>query len=92
MTPDKALAILRDENPKAHESLLRIVAGLFVEYTVADANIAQFGPVVTHPKTGAPVVNPYSSVRERASKALLEHRRLEVGALWEAWDRERAAG
>ena len=56
-------------------------ADAFEEYRAAQANIAANGSIVTHPKTGGPISNPYLAVRDRAAKTLREMR-VQAGALW----------
>jgi hypothetical protein len=45
-------------------------ASEYLTWRAADANIAANGAVVAHPRTGAPLVNPYLAIRDRARAAL----------------------
>lgn len=47
-----------------------LYADAFCEYRAAVRNIAEHGSIVLHPRTGAPVDNPYLKVRDKARKAL----------------------
>ena len=53
----------------------------FDEYKAAQANIAEHGAIVFHPKTGAPIENPYLSIRDKAGAKMLKLP-LRSGDLW----------
>ena len=40
-------------------------ADAFADYQAA-ANIREFGPIVSHPRTGNPLPSPFLTIRERA--------------------------
>lgn len=83
MTKDEVFAILRQNNPAASLSALRIYADAFVTYAEAAANVAENGAIVAHPRTGEPMDNPYLRVREQAAAQLLKiGSGLETDALW----------
>ena len=82
MTRDEILDELRALNPKAQDTLLHLWADTFIEYRQAQANIAKNGPLVFHPRTGAPIDNPYIPIRDRAKSWLVKHR-LKPGDLWD---------
>lgn len=42
----------------------------YLEYQAASENIAKNGAIVAHPRTGAPLVNPYVAIRDGALKKL----------------------
>ncbi len=81
VTRDEILKVLRRENPAAKLDKVTIYADAMVEYLAAQANIAQHGSIVFHPRTGAPIENPYLKVRNAASK-LLVSLGLRSGDLW----------
>lgn len=81
MTRDEALAVLHRDNPRARADQIAIYADAFVQYCEASANIAEFGNVVAHPRTGTPIANPYLPVLSAARKAI-EGTRLKTDALW----------
>lgn len=58
------LACLMKGNNRADKASL--YADSFVEYQEAQANIRENGSIVSDPRTGAPVVNPYLTVRDKA--------------------------
>ena len=63
MTPAVALAILRKDNPKSPLDSLTMYATAFAEWSIATENISAQGTIVAHPRTGAPLDNPYLKVR-----------------------------
>jgi phage terminase small subunit len=64
------VAFLRKENPVATLQAVSLYADAFCEYRAAMRNIAEHGAIVLHPRTGAPVDNPFLKVRDAARKAL----------------------
>lgn len=81
MTQDEIAAYLRALNPRISETDLAIFSASFAEYQTAAANIEKNGTIVFHPKTGAPIPNPYLPIRDAAAKRLREIR-IQVGELW----------
>jgi len=81
LTVDDVARILRALNAKARADLIAIYAEAFVEYRMAAANVEEHGPIVFHPRTGAPIENPFARVRQRAALTL-ERIRLNTGPLW----------
>lgn len=73
--------ILADLNPDEPIGNLTIYVDAFVEYKEAQRNIAEHGAIVFHPKTGAPIENPYLSVRDKAAARLAKFD-LEADPLW----------
>ena len=84
MDRETILAALRSDNPKARADLLAIYADAFIEYHTAQDNISEHGSIVFHPRTGAPIENPYLAVRDRASKKLQSIRLRVPSDLWGA--------
>jgi len=58
--------VLREDNPTTPEGDLTMYATAYLEWRHAAANIAEHGPIVSHPRTGAPIENPYGKVRAAA--------------------------
>lgn len=71
MTREEVLTRLRAANPGARADRVTIYADALVEYKHAQANITENGSIVLHPRTGAPIENPYIKIRNQASKVLL---------------------
>ncbi len=60
-------------------------ADAWAEYQAASANIAKNGVIVAHPRTAAPLVNPYVAIRDGALKKLAGFRDVpadRVPGLW----------
>jgi phage terminase small subunit len=77
------LAELRRLNPEDPAATLAIYADALMDYRAAQANISEHGAVVFHPRTGAPIDNPYTRIRAAAAKIILATP-LEAGPLWPA--------
>lgn len=79
------VAILKASNPDAREDDVAMYADLFVQYQEAAANVRRNGTIVAHPRTGAPIANPYADVQVRAMNQLRKIRALDnLDALWSA--------
>ena len=57
-------------------------ADAFLEYQTATESIAKHGVIVSHPRTGAPLTNPYLVVRDGALKKLQNMRNVPAAFLW----------
>lgn len=81
---DKAalLAHLRALNPRYSPADIAIYVDAVAEYRQAQANIDEHGTIVMHPRTGAPITNPYGEIRDRAARVIAKHPRLNTGNLW----------
>jgi phage terminase small subunit len=76
----RALAVLTPANKDDPEGVA-IYADAYADYQEAQANIDQHGAIVFHPRTGAPIENPYLSVRAKAS-TVLQKCKLDTTRLW----------
>lgn len=54
---------LREDNPKARLVDLMIYADALNNWFIATVNVRQNGAVCAHPRTGAPMMNPYLAVQ-----------------------------
>lgn len=81
MTRDEILARVRKANPGASVERLMRYADAAAAYMEAHENIERNGVLVSHPRTGAPMANPYLSIREAASRVLAAEA-LDNGGLW----------
>ena len=80
---DEVIAVLRRENPKARSDELAMYADSYRAYHEANANIEKNGTIVAHPRTGAPIANPYLVVRQQAMAELRKFTRIKnTGGLW----------
>jgi hypothetical protein len=57
------LEYLKSENPKANPLYVQLVADALETYIEAQKNIVANGAVCAHPRTGAPIENPYIKIR-----------------------------
>lgn len=85
VTREHALEMLRRENPAARLDDLSIYADAFVSYQEASANIEKNGVIVAHPRTGAPMTNPYAKLRDDAAKTMQRTKHVrQADALWQS--------
>lgn len=83
---------LRADNPAQPLAVLQQYADLFCAYQEAQTNIDAFGNVVAHPRTGAPLENPYVKIRDNAAKALRRFGRIKsTDRIWTAAAETRSA-
>jgi len=72
------VAELEKDNPGVTRMLLEVFASSLRLYCEAAENIRRNGGIVAHPRTGAPLENPYLKVLERHGKLLREQRRIQA--------------
>ena len=71
---------LRILNPDASEAEIGIYADYLRSYSTASGNIREHGEIVQHPRTAAPIINPYLEVRDSAVR-MLRTIKLQTGKL-----------
>lgn len=81
VTREEALTKLRAANPKASPQTLTLYVDAFLDFQEAEANIRAHGVIVAHPRTGAPIENPYLRTKAAAVRAL-QRFRLRTECLW----------
>ena len=81
VTRETVINTLKAKNPSAKFEKIAMYADAFMDYAVAADNIRDQGPLVAHPKTGAPIENPYLKIRT-AMSASLQKLKLNAGDLW----------
>jgi hypothetical protein len=64
------LAVLRKDNPDVSGPTLQVYADALRVYHEASDNIRRLGSVVSHPRTAAPMENPYLKVQTQQGKVL----------------------
>lgn len=62
--------------------MLYLYCDAFLEYQEANENIIKNGSVVAHPRTSAPIENPYVKIRNGAMQNLLRIMGLKTDRLW----------
>lgn len=70
VTVEDLIKLLRAENPEAGEATLLVYADALRTYVEATTNVNDLGAVVAHPRTGAPIENPFVNVRTQHGKVL----------------------
>ena len=78
----EVLATIRRLNSGAPPALVQIYADALVSYRIAQKNIDEFGSIVNHPRTGAPIENPYLKVQAAAAKQMLALKHFRSDGLW----------
>ena len=67
---EDVIEILRSENPRASLGQVVMYADAWLAYREAARNIATHGVIVAHPRTGAPMANPYGPVQAAAQRRM----------------------
>ena len=81
ITLDAVMGCLRAENPRSTEQDIRLYAAFFLDFREAEANIREHGALIIHPRTAAPIENPYGKIKAQAS-ASLRRIRMKTETLW----------
>jgi len=85
MTREEIVSVLRRDNPSGRADDIAMYADCFLDYAEAQRNIAEHGNIVSHPRTGQPIENPYIKVKTNAMNQLRKINALrKVAALWSA--------
>ena len=80
---NEIVAILKRDNPHARSDELFMYADSYLDYTEASENVEKNGAIVLHPRTGAPIENPYLKVKNSAMSQLRKFTKIKkVSALW----------
>jgi hypothetical protein len=90
MTRSDIVAVLQRDNPRAKIAVVSLYADAFQTYQEATANIAQYGAIVQHPRTGQPMPNPYLPLQSAARVVLQKLAIPKTDSLWRALSRELA--
>jgi phage terminase small subunit len=84
VTKASVVAILQSHNQGVALAVLRMYADLYIDYTAAQRNIDEHGTIVFHPKTGAPIRNPFLDVRDSLWGRLQKsEQEIDTTGLWE---------
>lgn len=83
MSRDELVAVLMRDNPRSPRDAIEIYVTAFLEYREAQANIEKNGAIVFHPRSGAPIENPYLRVRTNAERTMLGCKLRAPGVAWE---------
>jgi phage terminase small subunit len=76
-------ALIEEDNPGAKVNDMETYCHQFLTYVEAAQNILELGTIVAHPRTAAPMDNPYLKVRAAALSAMSKIKRLrKLDRLW----------
>lgn len=67
-------AELRKDNKSARQIDIAVYADALRSYVEAARNVTANGAICTHPRTGAPIENPYLKIQSAQGKALMAMR------------------
>jgi hypothetical protein len=59
---EKIIDTIRRDNPSAKDTTISYYYTLLCNYIEAEKNIIENGVIVAHPRTGAPIENPYHKI------------------------------
>jgi S1-C subfamily serine protease len=76
-------AELVKDNPKVRAIDLRVFADALRSYTEASENIRRNGVIVSHPRTGAPIENPYLKAQKQTGDILTKMRAVKADRVLE---------
>jgi phage terminase small subunit len=57
-------------NPRATGTRLALITDAIEVYAEASANVIANGAIVSHPRTGAPMENPYLAIMQKQAKVI----------------------
>jgi len=83
MTNETIRDLIRKDNPQGSAATIEMYVHQFATYIEAEENIQQNGVIVSHPRTGQPIENPYLKIRTTAQQSMQKTRMLKVNKLWE---------
>lgn len=90
MTRREMLETILESSPRASAHNAEQYLGAFLAWHEANDNIIEHGAIVVNPKSGEPMANPYSAVRDRSWKTMDSCRGVNGDALWEAYSAAKA--
>lgn len=82
MTRREAVEILLQHNDAKRRHAIEMYVSSFLGYLEAQDNIDRNGNIVAHPRTGAPMENPYLKVRTYCINEMNKMRLRGLGELW----------
>lgn len=82
ITRDEIVQQLIEFNPYANIGHINIYVDAMITYREANENISRNGAINAHPRTGAPIENPYLKVRKAAGETLTKLN-IDPGDIWD---------
>lgn len=84
MTLEQVRNLLSEQNEDAPPADIAMYADAYMDYQEAVENIRENGNIVFHPRTGAPIDNPYAAVKKRAIDQMRKFRDIwSPDSMWE---------
>lgn len=62
--------LIREDNPRLSASVVQVISDALYAYAEAQANVRKNGSIVAHPRTGAPIENPYNKVMNQKASII----------------------
>lgn len=85
MTHEEIVKILRRDNASAPLGDLHMYAEAWAIHRAASANVRENGPLCAHPRTGAPMENPYLAIAASQLRVMQALKRVsKTDRLWSA--------
>lgn len=81
MTKEAVVEALERLNPRGKREDIMLFASFFLDFQEAEINIREHGTIVAHPRTAAPIDNPYLRIKQ-VSAAAMRKFKLKSGELW----------
>lgn len=81
-------AELKKDNKQAREVDLRILADALRIYSEASRNVRANGAICAHPRTGAPIKNPYLDVAEKSGATITKMKHFKADRVSDMLDNE----
>ncbi len=69
---------LAKDNPRSSLVEVEIFAAALRTYDEAAKNVCENGAICSHPRTGAPITNPYLAIRDKQAAMLSKMRRIKA--------------
>lgn len=82
MTIKEIERILIEDNPKSPLVTIKVYSLTFITYFEAADNVKKNGAIVLHPRTGAPIENPYLKIMNQQQAILLKNRQVKADRLF----------
>lgn len=77
------IAELRADNPFASAVELEVFGNALRIYMEASVNVGRNGAVCAHPRTGAPIENPYLKVQVQQAALMAKYKRIKANRVME---------
>lgn len=79
----KITEIIIEDNPKLSVSVAQVLSDALLAYAEAKENVAKNGTIVAHPRTGAPLENPYNKIMNQKAAIISRFDYVKTGRAFE---------